>query len=169
MGIADKILKNMNLFVDGFGFAGNVEEFKPPKLALKTDDYRAGGMDAPVSIEMGMEGLECSFVLKGHFPEVLRKWGVIEENKVQLTARGSLESYSGTVIPVKINLRGTITEVEDGAWKPGENNTQTFTMKLDYYKRVQDGWVLHEIDIPNMIRIIDGVDQLAKRRNALGL
>ncbi len=169
MSVADKVLKDLNLTVDGFGFAGNIEEFKPPKLALKTEDHRAGGMDSSVPIEMGMEPLEASFVLTGHFPEVLTKWGVSVGGKTQLTARGSLESYDGSVIPVVVNLRGIITEIEDGAWKSGEKNTQTFAMKLEYYKREQNGIVLHEIDIPNMKRFINGTDQLAKRRKSLGL
>ncbi len=51
----------------------------------------------------------------------------------------------------------------------GESSPLTFTMKLDYYKREQNGVVLYEIDVPNMIRIINGKDQLAERRNAIGL
>ena len=49
------ILKNMSLFVDGRGYAGNVDELNLPKLALKTEEFRGGGMDAPIEIDMGME------------------------------------------------------------------------------------------------------------------
>ncbi len=169
MGLADNKLKNLNLSVDGYGFAGNIESFKPPKLSLKTSDHRAGGMDSSVPVEMGMEALEASFVLTGHFPEVLTLWGVVVGEKPQITARGSVESGNGTATPVVINMRGLITDIEDGDWKPGEDNTQTFTIKPEYYKREQGGVVLHEIDVPNMIRKINGVDQLEARRNALGL
>ena len=34
------ILKNMSLFVDGRGYAGNVDELNLPKLALKTEEFR---------------------------------------------------------------------------------------------------------------------------------
>ena len=61
--IAD-VLKNMNLFVDGRGYAGVVDELTPPKLTMKTEEHRAGGMDAPVELDMGMEKLEASFSLK---------------------------------------------------------------------------------------------------------
>ncbi|SMG63879.1 Phage major tail tube protein, partial [methanotrophic bacterial endosymbiont of Bathymodiolus sp.] len=57
----DDILKNMALFVDGRGFAGNVEELTLPKLTLKTEEFRNGGMDAPIEVEMGMEKLESEF------------------------------------------------------------------------------------------------------------
>lgn len=54
---ARDILKNFNLFVDGRGYAGNVSEYTPPNLAVQTEDHRAGGMDAPIALDMGMEGL----------------------------------------------------------------------------------------------------------------
>ncbi len=169
MGHGENKIKDMNLFVDGRGYAGNVDEFNPPKLELKIEDYRGGGMDTSIPIEMGMEPLETSFVLSGHFPEVLALWGLAAGDKTQLTAKGATESYYGGVSSVVINMRGVITSVEEGAWKPGESSPLTFTMKLDYYKREQDGVVLYEIDVPNMIRIINGKDQLAERRNAIGL
>ncbi|WP_419779816.1 phage major tail tube protein [Maridesulfovibrio sp.] len=169
MDVAEKTLKDMDLYVDGRGYAGNIESFKPPKLSLTTKDHRAGGMDSSVAVETGMEALETSFVLTGHFEDVLSLWGVAVGEKPQITARGSLESRDGTVTPVVINMRGLIVSIEDGDWKPGEGNTQTFTVKPDYYKREQGGTVLHEIDVPNMVRKINGVDQLEARRNALGL
>ena len=43
-----RVLKNMNLFVDGRGYAGRVDEIELPKLTLKTEEHRAGGMDVPV-------------------------------------------------------------------------------------------------------------------------
>ncbi len=110
----------MNLFVDGRGYAGNVDEFNPPKLELKIEDYRGGGMDTSIPIEMGMEPLETSFVLSGHFPDVLALWGLAAGDKTQLTAKGSTESYYGGVSSVVINMRGVITSVEEGAWKPGK-------------------------------------------------
>jgi len=168
MPVADKVLKDLSLFVDGKGYAGNIESFKPPKLELKTNDHRAGGMDSSVPVEMDMEALETSFVLTGHFEDVLTLWGVAVGEKPQVTARGSVESYDGTVTPVVINMRGLIVSIEDGDWKPGESNTQTFTVKPEYYKREQGGVVLHEIDVPNNVRKINGVDQLEARRNALG-
>ena len=52
---ARDVRKNFNLFVDGKGFAGQIEEFTPPKLTLKTEEFRAAGMDAPIELTMGLE------------------------------------------------------------------------------------------------------------------
>jgi Phage tail tube protein FII len=59
--VLPKILRNFNVFVDGRGYAGKIDEITLPKLTIKTDEYRAGGMDIPINIDMGMEKLEADF------------------------------------------------------------------------------------------------------------
>lgn len=165
----DQILKNMNLFVDGRGYAGNIEEFTPPKIALKTEEFRNGGMDAPVDVDMGMEKLECGFTLTKYDKEVLKLFGMVAGGTVLLTARGSVESEDGSKVPVVIAMRGIIKEIDGGSWKPGDKATLKATVALRYYKHDLDGETLHEIDVPNMIRIIAGVDQLAQTRANIGM
>ena len=35
-----RILKNFNLFVDGRGYAGRVDEITLPKLTIKTEEFQ---------------------------------------------------------------------------------------------------------------------------------
>jgi len=42
-------------------------------------------------------------------------------------------------------------------------------MSVTYYKLEIDGRVMYEIDVVNMVQVINGVDQLAGDRAALGL
>jgi uncharacterized protein len=165
----DNILKNMNLFVDGRGMAGNIEEITLPKLTTKTEEFRNGGMDAPVEIEMGMEKLEMDATLTRFDKEILKMYGLAPGNMKPLTIRGSLSSEDGNEIPVIINTRGMIKEVDAGSWKAGDKATLKISIALRYYKLIVNGEVIHEIDVPNMIRIIGGVDQLATQRANLGL
>ena len=58
-----KILKNFNLFVDGRGYAGRTEEVTPPKLTIKTEELRAGGMDAPISIDLVKIGSQTRYFM----------------------------------------------------------------------------------------------------------
>lgn len=166
---ARDVLKNINLFVDGRGYAGQVDEFNAPKLTLQTEDYRAGGMDAPLKITMGMEGLESDFTLKGYDRSVLALFGVKEGATVPITLLAALESYDGTVTQVKHNLRGKFTEVDSGTSKPGELPALKITVSLNYYKMTHGGIVVHEIDVERMIRTINGVDALAGIRAALNM
>ena len=166
---ARDVLKNFNLFVDGRGYAGQVDEVSLPDLAIQSEDFRAGGMDAPVSLDMGQEAMEASFVLTQYSADVLALWGVAQGQSVPLTVRGALESYDGTVKAMIANMRGKITNIARGSWAAGQKATLTVTMRLDYYKETVDGVVLHEIDVVNMIRVVGGVDRLAQQRAALGL
>ena len=65
-----RVMKNMNLFVDGRGYAGRIDEIQLPKLTLKTEEHRAGGMDLPVEIELGMEKLEAEMTFSDYDPEL---------------------------------------------------------------------------------------------------
>ena len=165
----ESVLRDINLFVDGRGYAGKVMEFTLPKLTVKTEEYRAGGMDAPVELDMGMEKLECDFSLDSVDRDALRAWGLVESEKPPLTFRGALQDKDGTVRAVIVRTRGVIKEVDYGSWKPGEKATLKFMAAVDYYKLEIDGETIHEIDIENYTRIVNGTDQVAARRAALGL
>jgi P2 family phage contractile tail tube protein len=169
MATASNILKNFNLFVDGRGFAGVCDELQLPTLGLVVEDFRAGGMDASVAVEMGQEKLEASFVLSGYEENVLNLWGIGQGTTVPLVARGALESLDGAVTPVVVYMNGTIRSMEPGAWTAGEKSTISFTMDLRSYKYTQAGRTINDIDIPNMVRIVNGTDRLAAQRNAIGI
>lgn len=162
-------LKNFNLFVDGRGYAGVVDEITPPKLSIKTDEHRAGGMDVPVELDMGMEAMTMDFTLSQYDADVLKNFGVNNGATLPMTMRGALQAEGGAVIPVIINARGMIKMVDDGTWKAGEKTQLKITAALRYYKRTIGGAVLHEIDVENMTRVINGVDQMADLRNAIGI
>lgn len=169
MSVASNILKHFNLFVDGVGFAGEIDELQPPSLTLIEEDHRAGGMDAPIGIDMGMEKMELTFTLSSFSASALKLFGLTSGAQTQLTARGSLESNDGAKTPVMLAMRGKIKSLEPGAWKGGEKSTWAFGLSLIYYRHEQGGEVIHEIDVPNMVRIVGGVDQLAEHRANIGL
>lgn len=163
-----KILKNFNLFVDGRGYAGRAEEVSPPKLTIKTEEMRAGGMDAPAAIDMGMDKLEAGFNLVEYDSEVLKQFGLVSGNGVQLTLRGALVDDT-TTTPMIISLRGMFTEIDMGKFKAGDKATMQCNIACRYYKLEIDGNSIVEIDVDNMVRKIDGVDILAEIRSALGI
>ena len=163
-----KILKNFNAFVDGRGYAGRIEEITLPSLTLKTEEFRAGGMDIPVSLDMGMEKLEAELTFAEYDPELFRLFGLVRNNPVALTLRGGLQG-TGEAESVVVYLRGFFKELVQGTWKPGEKATLKTTLSARYYKLTIDQRELIEIDAENMIRIINGVDQLASLRQAIGI
>lgn len=165
---ASDVRKNLNLFVDGRGFAGQIEDFNAPKLAVKVEEYRGGGMNVPVDLDMGQEKMECDFSLIQYSRDVLALFGVAPGASVPLVVREALESFDGTVTPVVHTMRGRIREMDPGTSKAGDKTTLKFTMSLTYYKLQHGSNVVQEIDAENMIHMVDGVDRLAQQRAALG-
>jgi P2 family phage contractile tail tube protein len=101
-----RVLKNMNLFVDGRGYAGRVNEIKLPKLTLKTEEHRVGGMDVPVEIDLGMEKMETSQTIADYDPDVFRLFGLLATQDTPVTVRGTIQRQGEPAQAVSISLRG---------------------------------------------------------------
>ncbi|MCH9780619.1 MAG: phage major tail tube protein [Alphaproteobacteria bacterium] len=164
-----KKLKNFTLFVDGRNLAGKVMEATLPKLTVKTEEYRGGGMDAPIDIDMGMEKLELDFTLHEYDPDVADKFGLVIGNSVIVTLRGAQQSDTNTAEAVEVQGTGFIKELDFGSWKPGEAGTLKVMMNLRRYRLAIASREIIVIDVENMIRIINGVDVIAGQRGALGI
>lgn len=166
---ARDVVKYFNIFVDGRGKAGESTSFTPPNLTLVTEEFRAGGMAAPVALTMGMEALNSSFSLQSYSADVLALFGVTEGRDVSFIVREMLESFDGTATGVQHIMRGKITSIEHGERTPGALNPMNVTMNLQYYKLIHGDRTIHEIDVVNMVQVIDGSDLLSIARGLIGL
>lgn len=166
---ARDVRKFFNVFVDGQGYAGQAEEFNPPKLTLKTDEFRAGGMAAPIEITMGMEKLEADFTLISFDKAILALFGVVEGNNVSFIVREALESFDGTVTPVVHTMRCKIKELDQGSVQPGTAAKLKVSVAASYYKLQHGDNVVQEVDVENLVQNINGADVLSAFRGALGI
>ncbi len=165
MSAAAQILKNFNLYVDGRGYAGNVDEVQLPALNIVGEDYRAGGMDAPAEIDMGMEKLEATFKLSKWETDVDGLFG----KDILATFRGAVQDLTGAVKACVVNMRGRIHAIEPDAATPGAKAARSYRMPLTAYSYVVDGVTVHDIDVLNCKRVIGGTDQLEAIREAIGI
>jgi P2 family phage contractile tail tube protein len=161
-----KIIRNFNVFVDGTNCAGKVDEVKLPSLKIKVEEHRAGGLDAPVPIDMGMEMIEFGFTAAEHLSEVLGKFGLSNGRAAHLVFRAA-QVADGKVTPYVIEARGLYKEVNLNSVKIGDKAPFEATMACRFFQVTLNGKALIKIDVDNMIREIDGQDQLADIRNAI--
>lgn len=165
-----RTLRNFSLFIDGQGFAGRVTECTLPTLEINLEEYRAGGLDAPVEIDQGMSALEAEFTLAEYDPEVIKLFGLYDQNAVQATVRGALQRNGDTAaVSLVANFTGHIKNFDPGSLEAGAMTEATFTMGLRYYRLSIANEDLVEIDVENMVRTINGTDQLASLREAMGV
>lgn len=164
-----QVLYNTNLFVDGVSFAGDVPSLTLPKLTVKTEAHRGGGMGGEIEMDMGLEKIESSFTTVGVRRESLKYFGLSDQTGCNAVFRGAFKGLKGQITPVVATLRGMLKEVDMGDWKAGDKAEIKHALALQYYKLEIDGRVMYEIDMVNCVRVIDGVDQEAAVRSAIGL
>lgn len=105
MGMPRK-LKNMNLFNDGTSYMGEVAELQLPKLSRKMEEFRAGGMNAPLDADLGMEKIELEWTCAGLMRQVLEQFGTTTVGGVLLRFAGAYQrDDTGDVDAVEIVIR----------------------------------------------------------------
>lgn len=163
-------LKQMNLFVDGNSYHGQATEITVPKLAIKAEAYRAGGMLGEVDIDLGLEKLEIEHKYGGIMPEIFRQFGEVKIDGVLLRFAGSYQrDDTGDIEPVEVVVRGRHAEIDPGNAKMGDDTEHTVKSSLTYYKLTVNGEDIIEIDMVNMVYIVNGNDRMAEHRAAIGL
>jgi len=160
------VMRNVAAFVDGRNYAGQCNQVTLPELNIQTEEMRAGGMDAPIEMDMGMEAMRASLQFMTVPAEALKLLG---QRDVPLTLRGALTSYDGTVKGATAELRGRFVGNNPGDWQAGSQANFTATFAAHYYKLTIEGEEIYEIDIERMVRRINGEDQLADVRDRLGI
>lgn len=163
-----KVIKNMNLIIDGRGFAGLFDEITLPDIEFVIEDHRAGGMDGSAPIELGQEAMELSFVASEHSPYHYKLTGLQNQNAVPLTFRAAMVDDTETW-PYVIKCSGMIKSLSLGTIQNGQKNNLEVTMGLRFFELSINSEELMHIDVTNMIRRIGGTDHLQAQREALGL
>ncbi|MFA5495167.1 MAG: phage major tail tube protein [Porticoccaceae bacterium] len=165
-----KKLKDFNLFGDGNNWQGQIPSLTLPELARSMEEYRGGGMDGTVEIDMGQEVIEFEWTAAGIIADIFNDYGTPIHDASLLRFTGSYESdETGEITPVEVVVRGRHKTIAMGEAESGGDNQIETTTSCTYYKLTVAGEDIIEIDIPGMVFIVRGVDRLAQRRAALGL
>lgn len=163
-------LKDFNLFGDGESWQGLIPELTLPELNRKVEEYRAGGMDAAIEIDLGQEKIEFTWKPAGVLPAIYTHYGAAGHDSTQLRFVGSYETdEDGSGVAVEIVVRGRHKTINHGDAKPGDSNSIEVTTACSYYRLSVDGRDKIEIDVPGGVFKVDGEDRLAARRQRLGL
>ncbi|MDR2506837.1 MAG: phage major tail tube protein [Candidatus Accumulibacter sp.] len=165
-----RVLKNFNVFYEGYNFLGICESVELPKLTRKMEEYRGGGMNGPVSVDLGIEKLEMTHNYGGFTREVFESFGAVKVGSVLLRFSGACQREDTEEVDrVEIVCRGRHSEIDAGTAKAGEKNEFKVVSQLSYYRLSINQDTLVEIDLENFVEKVGGSDRLAKQRDALGI
>ena len=166
-----KKLKLMDLFNEGNSYLGQTGEVTIPKLVRKLEDWRGGGMNGNVKIDLGLgdDTTEFNWKLGGIDELILEQFGAQTVDAIMLRFNGSYQrDDTGATSALEIVVRGRHEEIDFGNQKQGDDTETSIKTIWSYYKLSIDVVTKIEIDIPNMIEIVNGVDLMAKHRANIG-
>ena len=133
MGIQlPKTLKNLNLFIQGQGYAGRVISIQLPQIVVKTTEHNAGLFSA-YPIDLGLDALKTEFVLAEYSKEGQNLVGKIG-SAVSLMARGTLTNDEANSTGVSVTMRGNISSYSPSSWQVGQMTADKYTMACTYLK-----------------------------------
>ena len=168
MGMPSK-LKNMNTYLDGVGHLGIIAAFTVPKIALKMEEWRGGGMLGPIMIDQGLDKIEAEFTMGGLIVAALRQFGATRHDAAMIRFAGAYQDdATGAVKAAEFTMRGRYSELDFGEAKPGDDTEHKSKMACSYLRIDIDGRNWLEIDLLAGIFIVDGVDRYAEIRAAVG-
>jgi len=165
-----RVLRNFNLYLSaGLSWAGKVDEVTLPKISMKQEEYRCGGMDIPDICDQGMEGMDCSMTVLEYDEAVMKEYGILTGTGASalVKLRGAIVNNSGTTVKVEVDMTGVWTDIDMGTWKSGENSPLSLTLGVGLYKLKIGGDDIYEIDPGKMVRKIGGTDELLDQKDAI--
>jgi P2 family phage contractile tail tube protein len=129
------------------------------------EEHRGGGSDTPIELDMGMELMSAKLTVAEYNPALMGLIGTVA--RVQL--RGALVRDNEAAVPMIVEMHGMFKKSTMGNWKAGDLSSNELEVSLRYVKITIAESVVTEIDAENTVRIINGVDQLASQRAAMGM
>lgn len=163
------ILKHFNFFADGNNYIGIVEEIEPGEIARKMEEYRGGGMNVPIDIDMGLEKLKMSVTMGGFEAEMMRHMGACRHDTLKARFVGSLAADdSCDAVPLEIEVNGRLQEVKLPKAKSGEVDKHKYELTLSYLRILHNGTEVCEIDVINMVEKWYGKDRLEEHKRNIG-
>jgi len=162
-----RTIRNYNAFIDGFGWFGRVVEAQVPMLKLATEEFRGGGMDAPIEQDMGLEAMSTEISFAEHNMNLMTLLGKTEERLV-LRPYGRAEDYNDVDTYI-YTCGGLWKEVDFDRLKTKDQINLKLTCALRYYRAQVNDQEAWEIDVENGKRVIGGEDQLLAASRAMGL
>lgn len=159
-----KVIKQYNIFFEDNGYAGICSEVELPELTITEEDFRGGGIDAGVPLDMGMEIPEVGFTMEEHSSAVISKFG-----RRDVQGRfAAAKSDDATVERYVVRFTGSFPSLPLGTVQPGQKSPIKGKIRCTFLEITLDGQELVHIDVPNCVRRVGGTDQLQEIRDAIG-
>ena len=156
-----QVLRGQEVFVEGIGFIGKLQKVELPKVEFAVAEAANG---CPVDTGL-LEKLEAQIEVAEHNQVLFQSVGKRLGETASVVVK-KLTDGGGKGNRVLLEIGGWVKTQEFGDSKVKEVDTVGLSFTVLTYKLEIDGKTLYEIDIPNGICKIDGVDHYDAIRRA---
>jgi P2 family phage contractile tail tube protein len=166
-------ITNANLYSSGNSFLGKLEEIGLPAIKAKYVEQKTLGMIMGVELPSGFDMMTGKMKFNAVYPELIQEFGSPFQTR-QVQVRGNLETYDSTgrideqavVAFLTIRFKDVLPPI---TLKQNDNPELESEYSATYYRLEIDGIPLIEIDAFANLFFLNGEDELANYRDALGL
>lgn len=172
MGYNVTKVQDANVYINGTSTHGQASEVSLPEIQFSSTEFKSLGSLGVQKFFNGLDALEAT--IKWNYPDNDVQLACANPRKtVELQVRSSKTVYANGNVeeeqPVVIHLKGTPANHGLGSFKAKEDTDLSTKFNISYIKQEINGREIVEIDLNNNIFRVDGVDQLEKYRQNLGL
>ena len=159
-------ISDVNVFVDGVGHLGVVDEVKLPEVKQKLESVNVGGIERDIQTGI-FEKMEAEITLNEYSPVVYAAMAANMKKGLPVTFLCKANIVQGGVKKgVVATIAGDIT-VSDNSLKGSETVKRNIKVSVRQYTLEIDGKQGVMIDVDNLVAVIDGVDVLEELRKNL--
>lgn len=159
------ILRNAAMWLNEDVKVGQVSEMTVPPFKVKTEGLRNAGMAMEREVPLGYERENAKFKMTAIDPETIAAINGKPGQEGTLMITGALVDEDGTTNNATVYMRGILTGMDPGAWKPGDMAEVDYTFAWHFLKFEIGGRVVIEADDFDVT--IGGVSQTGDIRAAL--
>ncbi len=172
MNLKANKVTNANIYLDGEGMLGRAEELTCPEVSPKMVDHKGLGMIGELELPAGLQKMSAKIKWNAIYPEVMKKTHNVFQS-IRLQARASVETYEGNnrVAELPAVIYMTVAPKKSGGlvFKPQDNVEREDEFNVTAYRLEIDNEEIIHVDVLANIWRVNGVDQLAKYRENIGV
>jgi len=159
-------ISDVNVFIDGVGHLGVVEEVKLPEVKQKLESVNVGGIERDIQTGV-FEKMEAEITLTEYSPIVYAAMAANMKKGLPVVFICKANIVQGGVKKgVVATIAGDVT-INDNSLKGGETAKRTIKVSVRKYALEIDGKQGVLIDVDNLVAVLDGVDVLEELRKNL--
>ncbi|GIO09670.1 phage major tail tube protein [Brevibacillus reuszeri] len=166
-------LTNFRIYLDGSNDLKGVADLQLPSFEPMTDTVKGAGIGG--EYEAPTIGHFQSMKLTINWRSVTREmFSLLRQKGQRLDCRGAFQDYDAgkatrVTRSVRVVVQGPTTKVDPGKYEVGSSSDGSAEIEVMYLKIEIEGRTVVELDKLNFVFMVDGEDQFADVRKALGM